>query len=123
MAFKGLTDEGIKRKLASSQGIARPTAQSLMQDIISVTPTLLGIPAMIAPPSSSKKLPKPGEILDTPLGRVKYDAMWEGMPKSFPPYQWTAQDSIARGASFNTKTLEMDDLIKAFQEMIDLRKK
>jgi len=48
LGFKGLTDQDIKEKLASSQGLARPTAKDYLMDFMSAAPAMLGFPAAIA---------------------------------------------------------------------------
>ena len=101
MGFKSSIRED---EIYKRTGIAKPKAQDYLMDFMAVAPMLMGMPmagmgagGFKKPLKVKPKLPKPGDFLKTPHGKVRFDGTWDDMPDF---HQYTFQEGAAKGATF-----------------------
>ncbi len=59
---------------------------------------------------------------ELPGHSVRYGGVQEGFGSAPKTYLFTPQEGLAEGATFNVKSLKLEDVKAGLQRMIDLRK-
>jgi len=71
----------------------------------------------------NRHIPKKGDIVKSPVGKVRYDGIqpgWEHIPES---YSYTFQDGIAAGGSFTSPSHKLKDIEKSGKKILKVWEK